>query len=337
MPTPTSPDLEGRQYSVIDLLGLISFVFSAVSLGIAIAQWYGVLPSVILGWIKRIPVWASVILVLLPLVSATMILSELSANERKPLYPVVISLGVAVVVLFCIILMRNKESQRLKQAFCDQHKITHLIRNQLWDATTIIRRGDAITNPFTELAESLLLESLCTRIADMFSDLTGKSIHACVYLINADPTGKPQNCFVTAHDKSVEGRDLDHEPVEIARCTWLRDICHHDGRGGITHYYAKNVNRVTGYQPEGPHQYPNFIVVPLRARRHQDLDGKNKFAIIGCLQVKTKSEGCLNGTFHVDIVAELADQLFTLLSVARLNRPKNSGMSAPGTSHGKQA
>jgi hypothetical protein len=90
--------------------------------------------------------------------------------------------------------------------------------------------------------------------------------------------------------------------------------------GMISHFHSDDLTKEEAYRNQRDHWsdfYQNTIVVPIRFVDLAKLGNKDASSDIGFLCVDTLSPNRLNNTWHVELLAAFADQMYNFMSLMR--------------------
>jgi hypothetical protein len=245
-------------------------------------------------------------------------IGPLSSLKAAPLIAITVSVNVGLVVLFGLYRV-HAENLAMKRCFYIVHAIAHRFRD-------VVR---PVSTNHTEVAsrdllnfERLILNEICRWLSDIFWNLTKRKCHVCITLIEKKSGGESV-CFPWARSEEL--------PSHAASRSMQFSISNKNTRflealrrrpDGFCYFFSADLEALekqSQYVDELENwksQYLSCIVVPIQ------LTGTEPSEILGFLKVETLHKNRLNGHFHVQIVAALADQIYTFLTVGRIASPR---------------
>lgn len=239
--------------------------------------------------------------------------------EKKPLIIFILSLVFFSITLFYSIKLRveNRSLRNLAQFF---HEVNHLYRDNL---RQVFNEDCPITDRNQLLGiEKNVLREVCQIISRAFSNiLGGKEVMITIkLLVPADSGGRIALTYVRSMESSRrDGKGQVEYMVDNGSNTALDEalkVLSH----GISHYYSPNLkkdekNKKYSNQRQGyEHYYRSTIVVPIRAKTNEN---KGVTDDVGFLTIDTKAVNCLNGGYHVEMMAAFADQMYNFIALMR--------------------
>ncbi len=208
------------------------------------------------------------------------------------------------------------DNRKLKEVANNFREINSIYRDRLFSAFY----GDKPVKDRSQLIdiEKTTLTSVCQRISQIFTKLTGRNCVATVKLLTEE-NGK---IYVTTYARSETDSERDKAnpkrfEVNTGRNTAFDEALMPNSTGHITHFYSADLRIHKNYVNERPNwekYYQSAIVVPIRCL---GVEGKSEREDIGFLCVDTKSRNRLNNTHHVVMMAALADQMYNFMSLMR--------------------
>ncbi|ANB17276.1 hypothetical protein [Dokdonella koreensis] len=168
--------------------------------------------------------------------------------------------------------------------------------------------------------EKSTLAGVCQRTSQIFSKLTRKDCMVTVKLLTQETTGGSQALFATTYARSQDRCSRDTaEPSRFAvnkgSNTAFDQCLMVDSTGGIPHFFSADLRKHGTYRNERPGHlncYQSALVVPIR--NGPDSQSSD---VLGFLAVDTKSRNRLNNGHHLAMLAALADQMYSFISLMR--------------------
>lgn len=197
------------------------------------------------------------------------------------------------------------------------HEVNHLYRNSL--ASSIIHQNP--TSPVRDfvLAQKTVLHSVCQKISSIYTQLIGVPCLVTVKLCVPDNKCKAfvRSDLHTERDRCGESRFV----IDADKNTAFVEARKQQNKNGIFRFYSPDLRKLYEgghYQNERDNWsdlYQSTIVVPLR---YQDSErSPSMIDELGFLCVDTQSRNRLNDTFHVQMLAAFADQMYNFITLSR--------------------
>ena len=257
------------------------------------------------------------------------ILDFLLAEKFPPFLPIVLALSLLFITVYTLVvgfvaLMIHIENRRLKDAFKYFREINLIYRDSLFDAFY----GNDPMNIKDRKAlmgiETKTLSSVCQRISNIFGRLTGRDCMIAVKLLTKKEDG---TLYATTCSRSEDHSERDKPSPKESQVNTGRNTafdCALDPKttGRIPYFYSADLLKLRahgGYNNERSRwerYYKSAIVVPIQC---SGVPGKLERNDIGLLCVDTKSRNRLNDSYHVEIMAAFADQMYNFISLMRGN------------------
>jgi hypothetical protein len=175
--------------------------------------------------------------------------------------------------------------------------------------------------------ERKTLKSVCQKIAKVYTAFTHCPCTVTVKLV----TGVGDKTFCETYERSEENCERDAGPprqFEVgtgANTGFDRAILYVPGQ--VSHFHSADLRKDKDYRNQRDHwadSYLSAIVVPIRSVNPTKIGTKDSSDNIGFLCVDTPSTYRLNNTWHVDLLASFADQMYNFISLMRGNYPGRS-------------
>jgi len=248
--------------------------------------------------------------------------AERLGPQIVPFVPYLQALAGVAAVLVCIFLTFvvyhwAQAQNAIKITFEKRHEISHVYRNQY--AAQVLRLSVATTTRGIEHHAGMEVDAISTvtqKIALMYRELLGAPCMAEVFL--CDWVKNVEVCRVVARSENGTARDRNGDQDFTIRQdlnTAFVDARKTHPSGGTSHFLSGDLQKLAdagNYHDERKnwrHLYQSRLVVPIRYQR-----GNQE---IGFLSVDTRSRNRLNHTFHVELLASLADDMYMFLHVTR--------------------
>lgn len=237
--------------------------------------------------------------------------------------------GIAGVLLLLALYRLHMRGQRLRRCAPELHDINHLYRDTLFNLCSRRRLGRK-EPPRTQeelfRLEVDVLRQVCQKIANIFWHVTGRKCVVTVKLV-IQKHDLSMGCFTWAGSDRPEERK---EPE--ARLSTI-DEEHNPGffealklrRGYFSYFHGADLRRLAAEnlfrsdRPSWESFYASSIVVPIRHVERGGLPDENVCDNIGLLCVDTESPNRLNPTYHVQLLAAFADQMYNFMNILREN------------------
>ena len=221
--------------------------------------------------------------------------------------------GMTVVVGLYLV---HRENLRLRQCAYELHEINHIYR----DALGGLFSNNAKTQPPNAdellLVEREVLNAVCTKVASMFRNLTGRRCVVTMRLITEEDQNK--FCFVWATSDRQSFRDevpvikfglSEKENTAFARALVLRS-------SSPSFFHSADLRDASDYEdqrPEWRDLYRSILVVPVQ----HAIRSLKKSDVLGFLSVETMSTYRINNGYHVHFLAAFADQMYNFICIMR--------------------
>jgi hypothetical protein len=261
-----------------------------------------------------------VVMLLTILSAATGLLAVYQAFGLRVLWVVLFVpafVGLAAAIIYSIrIRQENASFRRLPEVL---HKINHDYRDVL---SKCFGDPGAVPPEQVRLQEEVAtVTSACQKIAQIYSDLTHVPCTVTAKVITTEPDGRAY-CDTFARSESNCKRDEGH-PSEFELKTEQNTAFDRALRytpGETTHFYSADLCKDSSYRNQRQNWkkfYRSAIVVPIRHVDRRKVGQGGESDNIGFLAVDTASPNRLNGTFHVELLASFADQMYNFMSLMR--------------------
>ena len=224
---------------------------------------------------------------------------------------------VAYVTVSGIALRIINDNRKLKEVANSFREINSIYRDRLFSA---FHGENPVTNRklLVDIEKSTIV-SVCQRVVQIFSKITGKS---CVVTVKLLTKEKKDKWYVTSYARSENDSERDKTKpnrfeVNTGQNTAFDEALMPDTTGHITHFFSGDLKKHKHYINQRPHwekYYQSAIVVPIRC---MGVEGKSVREDIGFLCVDTNSRNRLNNNHHVTMMAALADQMYNFMSLMR--------------------
>ena len=243
--------------------------------------------------------------------------------------------GIIIVLIVSAIVRVYLENKALRRTFAKIHSIQHFYRDKMCDLSHGKMQQETLLSE-----EHNVLTQICRELADIFWDLIGRECHACTTLVSKSPNGDTHETFVWAssqlHHISIAGRP---QELVIEENTRFSEALKSRPGKEPQHYYCPDLCAL----PKGDykdsfvgweHHYRSCIVVPIRVRTHAELPqriaetGGLKGSetrkppmytppdeVVGFQKIETLFTHRLNDTYHVEIVAAVADLMASFMAL----------------------
>lgn len=232
-----------------------------------------------------------------------------------------VSLTVSVALFFTIVAysfhVRN-ENAGLKDVTGHLHGINHIYRDVLHACFS----GPAPVTNREELIrhERETIRGVCQRIENIFSRLIGRDCLVTVKLITKDEKG---NRYCTTYERSQDKCERDKDglcayEVGTGRNSAFDEALRMRHNGERSRFYSGDIANDRAYCNQRQHWeqfYRSAIVVPIRSpRSSRDVDDSDD---LGFLCVDTMSRNRLKDSYHVNLMAAFADQMYNFFCLMR--------------------
>jgi hypothetical protein len=173
---------------------------------------------------------------------------------------------------------------------------------------------------FLKRGEKTTLKSVCQKVAKIYTAFTHSDCTVTVKLI----TQVDGKSFCATHERSEElcPRDIG-QPRQFELNTGANtafDKALMFANGMISHFHSDDLTKENAYRNQRDHWsdfYKNTIVVPIRSVDFTKLGTKDASSEIGFLSVDTLSTNRLNNTWHLELLAAFADQMYNFMCLMR--------------------
>jgi hypothetical protein len=228
--------------------------------------------------------------------------------------------GGALMVVGIIYSIRVRQENLVFRTLPERlHKINHDYRNvlsKLFGAAVVPTQEERVR------AELKTLESACQKIAVIFAGMTHVPCTVTVKLITEEPDGRAF-CETLVRSETNSSRDEGQPRVFQLRTgentAFDKALMY---TNGVTSRFfsgdlAKEANGYRNQRQSWDQFYRSAIVVPIRYVDTERVGQQGGSDVIGFLAVDTKSENRLNDTYHVELLASFADQMYNFMSLMR--------------------
>ena len=165
--------------------------------------------------------------------------------------------------------------------------------------------------------ERKTVESVCQRIAQIYTTLTGKECLATVKIL----TREDGKIFASTYARSLTSCDRDLEQpekfiVNTGANTAFDVALMPDSTGGTPHFYSGELTKHKSYHNERQgyiEHYKSTLVVPIR----RPAAGGHPSSDIGFLCIDSRSTNRINNSHHLVMLAALSDQMYNFFSFMR--------------------
>lgn len=283
----------------------------------------------------RDKIWLSIVIAIAAILSflaeilgfLDKIIDFLSQTKLAP-YPstILIVLVVSLFFIACVfaaipVLIAANEKRKFKDAFKYICEINLIYRDSLFrafygDDSVKIKDQYKLIDIETET-----LASVCQRISKIFSRLTARNCMVTFKVL----TKEGDILYATTCSRSEGYSERDNtEPKKFkvnAGCNTAFDrALLPDTTGRIPHFHSADLLKLRAHgeyeneRPRWERYYNSVIVVPVNCIGVSEKPGRND---VGLLCVDTKSRNRLNDSYHVEIMAALAYQMYNFISLMR--------------------
>lgn len=257
----------------------------------------------------------SLVITLLVLLAVFQTTSFLKPVWVDPIVAMSITSVVAVAFITIALLIVWKENDNLKRSFASLHYISHQLRDM---THAVIRDGIKTTTADEMNQERLILNSICGKASLLFTDLIGEKCHVCITLVDPDSPDDDKKCFLWARSPEETHQRNNNFMFSIEKNTRFKYLLDKSGQNGTLAFYSADLQKLGDeYLDEIPNWksfYRSMIVVPIRC------NSKGTRIDIGYLKLETYAINRLNGSSHVELMASIADQIFSFLDTSRLRK-----------------
>jgi hypothetical protein len=208
------------------------------------------------------------------------------------------------------------------------HDINHLYRDALSGWLSVVNLSDSDIKDDALAIEQKILESVCSKIAGLFSVLISRSCVVTVKLmLNADKelTADKERlrCFTWARSERSNERDLEAGQtfeVSEANTAFYEALVPKSSRQ-LLFFHSADLLADKDYRNTrmcwGDH-YKSTIVVPIRLRNDPTLnEGMQRANALGFLTVDTRTRWRLNDHYHIELLSAFADQMSNFICLMR--------------------
>jgi GAF domain-containing protein len=231
----------------------------------------------------------------------------------------------AIVAITVRLTQLINESNKMQASFGRMHFISHKIRDSLHELIERKNNSDQVFDRKAEQhIERELLTEICNFTTQLFEKLTGDRTLVCIRLISipdepvsqASGNKSNQTCFLAGHcyNHKAANRNAMYEVV-IDQHTRYREVNKKIQSANTVHYFNADINKDPDYHDPNRHlePYSSTIVVPIQCLQKPAV-------LLGFLKLQTDKPNKLNGQWHVELLAMLADQIFSYLDCSRAIR-----------------
>jgi hypothetical protein len=173
---------------------------------------------------------------------------------------------------------------------------------------------------FLKQSEIQTIRSACQKVAKIFTAFTHSECTVTVKLITRSGGKDFSETFERSEENSV--RDIaPQRPYELntgANIAFDKALMHISGV--TSRFQSDDLTKEKDYRNQRDHWsdfYKNTIVVPIRSVDPIKMGSKDSSDDIGFLCVDTLSLNRLNNTWHVELLAAFADQMYNFMSLMR--------------------
>jgi hypothetical protein len=199
------------------------------------------------------------------------------------------------------------------------HDINHEYRNILSETFGTALQDSEPINSMLVTREREIIETVCHRIALIYSGLISRPCTVTVKIITKDDNESVFcHTYARSEPKSRRDRVLESFAVGNGENTAF-DTALQAAANGISNFFSGDLlkmrgqNRYRNRRDNFVKYYKSAIVVPIRSQTNQQGGSNNR----GFLCVDTLSTNCLNEGYHVELLAAFADQMYNFLSLMR--------------------
>ncbi len=215
----------------------------------------------------------------------------------------------------------RQENIQFRQFIKILHRINHDYRDML--SAAFKHQPHEFTgseySDFLKKSEKDTIRSVCQKIAKVYTAFTHSDCTVTVKLI----TRVSEKIVCETHERSEEkcARDTQQKLFEIntgANTAFDKALMYADG--AVSHFHSSDLTKDSSYRNQRDHWsdfYKSTIVVPIRSVDLAKLGSKNASSDIGFLCVDTLSPNRLNNTWHHELLAAFADQMYNFMSLMR--------------------
>ena len=240
-----------------------------------------------------------------------------------------IASSTAFIIFFSIFLGIGFYSFRVRQrerALCDGFKRIHKINHDYRDALYRMFQAEQPVTDKQHLiqAEEHTLRAVCQQIKEIYEGLIGKPCMVTIKLITKESNNSR---FCSTYVRSEENCERDRfRTQKYVIGKWVNTAFDKalipDEKSGCAHFFSPDLTKENNYNNERQHweiYYRSAIVVPIRAVKQGDRGNPDDYdnVDVGFLCLDTMSQNRLNGTYHVQLMAAFADQMYNFISLMR--------------------
>jgi len=200
------------------------------------------------------------------------------------------------------------------------HKINHdyrdILRAAFGGEKTITERHKLVE------VEERILRSVCQQIREIYELLINRPCMVTIKLITKEPNGsKYCSIYVRSEDNCKRDRE---GPSEFELGKWKNTS--YDKAllpaepGGVSHFYSGDLLKEENYNSQRQHwerYYKSMIVIPIRSVISGKGKNTDEIDDVGFLSLDTLSRNRLNKSYHVELVAAFADEIYNFISLMR--------------------
>lgn len=234
-------------------------------------------------------------------------------------YYSVIVVTVLLMIFFTVqIFEMSRNTKASRYSYSKIHEINHTYRDAL--ARTILHANDHPTDTILDHVnrEVDTLSIVVQKIALIYRELSGRP---CMVTIKVcDKRETPEACFSIARSEKHTVRDtIGEQKFSVTENTAFVEA-RKPNESGVSHFFSPDLidlekkNSYKNPRENWQQLYKSCIVVPIRYNKQTDT---NQCREIGFLCVDTKARHRLNGTYHVELLAAFADQMYNFLNLSR--------------------
>ena len=149
----------------------------------------------------------------------------------------------------------------------------------------------------------------------------------CIVTIKLITKGRGGKSYSTTYLRSKENVERDNfapDKLELktGKNSALDQALRLELDGAVSHFQSSDLTKDPNYKTEMPNwfrYYKSMIIIPIRCVKYKKIGTPKASDDIGLLCLDTKSRNRLNNTYHVDLLAAFADQMYNFLNLMRGN------------------
>lgn len=249
-------------------------------------------------------------------------------NLKSPhlVFYTVIGFSIVSVILFTVFIYQMwRDTHAIRNSYYKIHEINHSYRDAL--ARSVFHPHDG----FAHTADHVLahanrevdtLSTVVQKISLIYRELTGAPCMVAVKV--CDKRDNAEVCFAIARSERETGRDQTGEAkfsLDPNKNTAFAEA-RKPHKSGASHFHSPDLialaesNKYHNEREDWRRFYKSCIVVPIRYNRQTATPECRE---IGFLSVDTRARHRLNDTFHVQLLAAFADQMYNYINLSRGN------------------